>query len=209
LALPFRGFARISRPALRVLNGMANLCLRLVKVQPQDELAQVHGPEELSILLAQSREHGLLPEPEHRIMTGVLELQATTLEQVMRPIKDLVTIDMDDTAADVERVSLQSGRSRLVVLEESRPVGIVHVRDAVQATCTGYPQAVRELMYPSETMPHDQVLLDAVGIMRRKHAQVALVTDARGIVTGFIALEDLLEKILGEFNDETDRMQHR
>ena len=209
LALPFRGFAWISRPALRVLNGMANLCLRLVKVQPQDELAQVHGPEELLILLAQSREHGLLPEPEHRIMTGVLELQATTLEKVMRPIKEVVTIGVDDTAADVERVSLQRGHSRLVVLEGARPVGIVHVRDAVRTTSAGRSPAVRELMHPPETMPHDQVLLDAVGIMRRKRAQVALVTDAQTTVIGLIALEDLLEKILGEFNDETDRMQLR
>lgn len=209
LALPFRGFAWISRPALRVLNAMANLCLRLFKVQPQDELAQVHGPEGLLILLAQSREHGLLPEPEHRIMTGVLELQATTLGTVMRPITEVVTIALTDTAADVERVSRKSGRSRLVVLEGTRPVGIVHVRDAVRATSTGHPLAVRELMHPPETMPHDQVLLDAVGVMRRKRAQIALVTDARGIVTGLTALEDLLEKILGEFNDETDRMQLR
>lgn len=209
LALPFRGFAWISRPALRVLNAMANLCLRLFKVEPQDEIAQVHGPEELLILLAQSREHGLLPEPEHRIMTGVLELQRTTLETVMRPIKDVVSIGATDTASDVERVSLESGRSRLVVLEGTRPVGIVHVRDAVRATSAGQPLAVRELMHPPETMPHDQVLLDAVGVMRVKRAQVALVTDAHGVITGLTALEDLLERILGEFNDETDRRQVR
>jgi len=209
LALPFRGFAWISRPALHVLNGMANLCLRLVKVQPQDELAQVHGPEELVILLAQSREHDLLPEPEHRILTGVLDLQATTLGAVMRPIKEVVTIGVTHTAADVERVSLHSGRSRLVVLEGTRPVGIVHVRDAVRATASGQPLAVRELMHPPETMPYDKVLLDAVGVMRRKRAQVALVTDARGAVTGLTALEDLLERILGEFNDETDHVQLR
>jgi CBS domain containing-hemolysin-like protein len=209
LALPFRGFAWISRPALRVLNGMANLCLRLVKVEPQDEIAQAHGPEELLILLAQSREHGLLPEPEHRIMTGVLVLQVTTLEEVMRPISEVVTIGVDDTAADVERVSLQSGRSRLVVLDGNRPVGIVHVRDAVRATSTGHPLAVRQILNPPETMPHDQVLLDAVGVMRRKRVQVSLVSDAQGTVIGLTALEDLLEKILGEFNDETDPLQLR
>lgn len=209
LALPFRGFAWVSRPALRVLNGMANLCLRLVKVQPQDELAQVHGPEELLILLAQSREHGLLPESEHRIMAGVLELQRTTLDMVMRPIDDVVTIARTGTAADVERVSRQTGRSRLVVLEGNRPVGIVHVRDAVRATHTGRPVTVRELMHPPETMPHDEVLLDAVGVMRRHRAQVALVTGASGTVIGLTALEDLLEKILGEFNDETDPAANR
>jgi len=64
-------------------------------------------------------------------------------------------------------------------------------------------------MHPAETMPHNEVLLDAVGVMRRKRAQVALVTDAHGTVIGLTALEDLLEKILGEFNDETDRMQLR
>ena len=60
LALPFRAFAWVARPVLPVLNGLANAMLRLVRVQPQDELAQVHGPDELRILLEQSREHGLL-----------------------------------------------------------------------------------------------------------------------------------------------------
>src|SRR5215207_7288950 len=50
LALPFRVFTRLFRPVLLALNGMANACLRLVKVTPQDELAQAHGPDELRIL---------------------------------------------------------------------------------------------------------------------------------------------------------------
>lgn len=209
LALPFRGFAWIARPALRALNGMANLCLRLVKVEPQDQLAQAHGPEDLQILLAQSREHGLLPDPDHRLLAGVLELQRTTLAAVVRPLSEVVTIGLREAASDVERVSLASGRSRLVVVDGTRPVGIVHVRDAVLATSQGQQTPVRDLMSEAELMSHDLVLLAAVGVMRSRREQIALVTDARGEVVGLTALEDLLERILGEFNDETDHVPAR
>jgi Hemolysins and related proteins containing CBS domains len=85
LALPFRAFARVSRPALAVLNGLANTCLRAVRVTPQNELAQVHGPEELRILLEESREHGLLPAHDHQLLTAALALQNRTIETVMVP----------------------------------------------------------------------------------------------------------------------------
>lgn len=211
LALPFRSFTWLARPALRVLNGIANGALRLVRVQPQDELAQVHGPDELRLLLAQSSAHGLLGEPDHRLLVSVLDLRSTRLTEVMRPLGEAVTVPLDATAAEVERVSLASGRSRLVVHDEGRPRGLVHVRDAVRSAGRGGDAGVRELMHRAETLPGELSLLEAVGRMRRTRSQLALVTaegtgsgPGAGTAVGLVALEDLLERVLGEFEDETD-----
>ena len=211
LALPFRSFTWLARPALRVLNGIANGCLRLVRVQPQDELAQVHGPDELRLLLAQSSAHGLLAEPDHRLLVSVLDLRSTTLSDVMRPLGEAVMVPLEATAAEVERVSLSSGRSRLVVHDGGQPRGLVHVRDAVRSAGRGGDAGVRELMHRPEILPGDLSLLEAVGRMRRARSQLALVTDDStgpgadaGTAVGLVALEDLLERVLGEFEDETD-----
>jgi CBS domain containing-hemolysin-like protein len=72
LVLPFRAFAKMARPVLRGLNAFANACLRLFKVTPQDELAQVHGPAELKILLDTSAQHGTLPDAEQQMLTAML-----------------------------------------------------------------------------------------------------------------------------------------
>ncbi|MGH3736905.1 MAG: hemolysin family protein [Micromonosporaceae bacterium] len=203
LAVPFRAFARISRPALAVLNGLANACLRAVRITPQNELAQAHGPDELRMLLQESREHGLLPAHDHRLLTAALALQHRTISTVMTPAEQIVAVDAHASAPDIERVSRLAGRSRLAVREADRIAGIVHVREAVRATTAGRPATAADLMTPTLTLQADRTLLAAVRAMREHRAQVALVSD-NGTTTGLVALEDVLEQLIGEFDDETD-----
>ncbi|MFD0821030.1 hemolysin family protein, partial [Micromonospora zhanjiangensis] len=149
LALPFRAFARVARPLLFLLNGLANGVLRLVRVHPQDQLAQVHGPDELRMLLERSREEGTLGAAQHELLTSMLELQGTTVAQVMEPVDRIVTVHRDDDATRIERVSRDSGRSRLAVLGRPGEVcGVVHVREAVRATTTGRAATAGDLMSP-------------------------------------------------------------
>lgn len=202
LALPFRAYARLLRPILLALNGMANVLVRMVGVTPQDTAAQAHGPDELRILLRESREQGYLPEQQHQMLSGALKVQSTTVADVMVSRADIVTVADDADVVEIERVSHGSGRSRLVVVSEDHPVGMVHIRDVVRAA----DEAVaRELMWSPVKLPVDHTVAAAVTAMRQQRAQLALVTDRDSVVVGLVALEDLLEEIIGEFDDETDR----
>ncbi|ROO58871.1 CBS domain containing-hemolysin-like protein [Micromonospora sp. Llam0] len=207
LALPFRAFARVSRPVLSGLNAIANAVLRAFRVEPQDQLAQVHGPDELRILLEQSREHGLLPADQHELLAKMLQLERTTVRDVMQPVDQVVAVARTDTAERVEELSRGSGRSRLVVCGEAGDlIGIVHVRDAVRAnTCDGAPTA-ESLMSRPFLLPATATVTEAVAAMRADQVQLALVTNGAGAdrPIGFVALEDLLEEVIGEFDDETD-----
>lgn len=207
LALPFRAFARVSRPVLSLLNAVANAILRLVKVNPQDQLAQAHGPEELRMLLEQSREHGLLGAEQHRMLTSMLELQGTKVADVMEPFGEIVTVGREDPAERVEAVSRDSGRSRLAVVDPTGDVvGLVHVREAVRVTTAGRTATAGELMSDAFTLPATASVAEAVAAMRGVQVQLALVRNGGGPTrpVGFVALEDLLEEVIGEFDDETD-----
>jgi CBS domain containing-hemolysin-like protein len=235
LALPFRAFARLTRPALMVFNGLANGVLRLVKVEPQDHLAQAHGPEELRILLKQSREHGTLAADQEQLLTSMLQLQRTTVASVMQPFGEMVTVPANATAERIEAISRGCGRSRLAVVAphagdvragerggddgpsrrggayagggrqspNGELVGLVHVRDAVRATTFGRPATAAELMTEPFVLPAKATVTEAVAAMRADRAQLALVSAGERTV-GFVALEDLLEEVIGEFDDETD-----
>jgi len=207
LALPFRAFARVSRPVLSVLNAMANAILRVFGVEQQDQLAQVHGPDELRILLEQSREHGLLGAEQHELLTSMLELQGTTVAQVMESFSTMVTVGRDDPAERIEQVSRDSGRSRMAVVDADGDVcGLVHVREAVRVVTNGRVATAGELMTPAFTLPATSSVTEAVAAMRARQSQLALVRNGGGPSRpiGFVALEDLLEEVIGEFDDETD-----
>jgi CBS domain containing-hemolysin-like protein len=205
LALPFRGFTYAFRPLLLVLNTLANACVRLLNVTPQNELANAHGPDELRLLIQSSREHGTLDAPEHDLLTAMLALQNTTVAQVMTPTSRLSTVQASATAREVELVSLREGRSRLaVVITGTEICGIVHVRDAARATTRGGATLrASDLMTEPLRLPADTPVAAAIRIMREKRSQLAVVQGAEGPV-GVVALEDLLEEVIGEFDDETD-----
>ncbi|HWG98402.1 MAG TPA: hemolysin family protein [Pilimelia sp.] len=205
LAVPFIGFITVFRPFLTALNGLANACLRLVRVQPQDELAQVHSPDELRVLIETSREHGTIAAAEHELLTAMLKVESMTVAQVMVPTDRIVTVPAGHGAREVERRSLQTGRSRLAVTGPGGEiVGFVHVREAARATTEGRRVTVAELMSPPRTIAATTPVLVAIRSMRADRAQLSLVTGPDGRVVGLVALEDLLEEVIGEFDDETD-----
>ena len=206
LAMPFRAFTWVSRPLIWCLNALANLGLRAFGVKPVDTVSAQHGPGELQLLLAQSHRHGVLPDVEHAMLTGALKLEEETIASVMFPLELAVAVPDTGTAADVEALCRETGRSRLFVTDPTgQIIGLVHVRDAVRATASGAVEyAVPDLLQETVTLPATLPLIDAVHRMRDERAQLALVSGAEGAVVGLISLEDLLEQILGEFDDETD-----
>jgi CBS domain containing-hemolysin-like protein len=204
LALPFRAFTRVVRPGLNVLNGLANATLKLVGVQPQDQLAQAHGPQEMNILLERSEAEGLIEAEQTALLTSMLRLQEKTVADVLIPDDQLVTVTPLSRAIEVEQASRHSGRSRLAVVGEDGVVaGVVHVREAIRATTAGRDVTAADLMDSPFTLTADVTVTDAVTAMRTGRAQLAMITSL-GRRVGFVAMEDLLEQVIGEFDDETD-----
>ncbi|WP_433017324.1 hemolysin family protein [Kribbella sp. CA-294648] len=206
LALPFRGFTYVFRPLLTVLNGMANLCLRLIKVTPQNELANAHGPDELRLLIESSREHGTLEEPEHELLTAMLALQNTTVAQVLTPTAQLSTVPASAAAREVELISRREGHSRLAVVTPGTTAvcGIVHVSDAARATTRGGTTLrASDLMTEPLRLAAGTPVAAAIRLMRERRSQLAVVQEGDEPL-GVVALEDLLEEVIGEFDDETD-----
>ncbi|MCS7475951.1 hemolysin family protein [Umezawaea endophytica] len=205
LALPFRAFARSVRWLLTTLNALTNGLLRLVKVEPQDELAQAHRPEDLRVLVRQSGEHGLIPEGQQRLLTRMLQLQQTTLTQVVVHVDEVLKVTETTTATEVEDLSRRCGRSRFPVTDANgRFVGLVHIREVVRATAAGANPPSRDLMTTPLRLSADLPVARAVTAMRDHRAQLALVVAPNDDVVGIAALEDLLEELIGEFEDETD-----
>jgi CBS domain containing-hemolysin-like protein len=200
-------YTKVARPALALLNGMANGCLRLIGVQPQDELAQAHGPQELRLLIASSGEHGTLDPPQHDLLTSMLAIADTRVAQVMTPSDRIVAVPASATARQIECASRSAGRSRLAVRDsDGAVVGIVHLRDAARVTTAGHDSIAAELMTTPFTLTHGTPVAAAVRAMREHRAQLAVVVEPAGHTVGLVALEDLLEELIGEFDDETDRI---
>jgi len=208
LARPFRAFALVFRPFIRLLNLLANGLVRLCGVTPQDELAQVHSPGDLLMLVEESAREGHLGTESETLLSRALDLSGLDAQAAMIPRPDVVAVRAEAGVVELERIASTSGRSRIPVYtgELDRVRGILHIKDLLalapqdRATATAGSLARPALLVP-ESRPLEDLMLD----MRQQRQHVALVVDEYGAVSGLVALEDVLEELIGEFEDESDR----
>ena len=141
------GFVRVLRPVIALLNALANGVLRLVRVEPQDEVSSTYTRAEVAGLIAESREEGLLEEQDYARLSGALDFTDDTVASVLLTADRLVTLPEGATPVDLQRVCAETGFSRFPVLRGRQLVGYVHVKDAIPAeSVEGLPRANERLL---------------------------------------------------------------
>jgi len=208
LARPFRGFVLLLRPVIRLLNITANALVRMVGVEPQDELAMAHSAADLLLLLEESADHGELAHDEHKMLARSLELSGLTAGSAMTPRRKVVAIEAGQPAEAVAALVRSTGRSRIVVYEGDldHGLGVLHAKDVLLLEPALRTTTVaRDLARPVAVTHEGHLLEDLLLEMRTARQHLAVVVDERGVVAGIVTMEDVLEELIGDFDDESDR----
>jgi len=208
LAVPNRAYVTLFGPLLRILNTIANACVRLLGIEPRDELATAASAEELAVMLSASREEGLIEEVAHQLLSGALDLPDRSITTVMVPRDGVVWLPRAATPEEAEALVVSSGHTRLVVAGESVDdvLGFVHAKDLLtiprHARSVRLPLGrVRRMLLVSEQTSLDDALL----AMQQARLHMAVVTDGEGRTLGIATLEDVIEALVGDIRDESDR----
>jgi CBS domain containing-hemolysin-like protein len=208
LAVPFRGFAVVVRPIIVMLNMMANGLVRLFGVTPQDELAMAHSAADLMLLLDESADQGSIDAEEHQLFSKSLTLSGRDAEDAMVPRRKIVAVPAEASADEMAISARTSGRSRIVVYEGDLDhiVGIFHIKDLLTIPPSQRVElTAKDLARPAKAVHESRSLEDVLVDMRSSRQHLFIVVDEHGIVSGVIALEDVIEELIGDFEDESDR----
>jgi len=202
---PLVAFAAVTQPFIALVNGMANGLLRLFGVKSARALDRVHSPEELRLLVMQSRAQGALDESDSAMLAGVFDFHEKRARDVMRPRTDIVAVDVDSNEDDVWQLMRTERYSRYPVYEHTLDdvIGVLVAKDlwlADPSKAFDLRSFVRKPLYVPDTRPAVRVLDD----LRRSRAHMAVVLDEYGGTAGIVTLEDLVEEVIGDINDEYD-----
>jgi CBS domain containing-hemolysin-like protein len=190
LALPMRAFMFVTRPLLVALNGMANWCLHRVGVEPVDEMAAGRNPDDLRQLVDHSERAGALDSERRDQLVMALELDRAPISSLVHG--DPAGVQCTDTVETIREVSRTSGHLRLVVFADGEVVGFVHVRDTLgRAEETTARDLLREVLSFDAETP----VFAALGVMREKRGQLALVTSG-GSLLGLVTMQDVVDRLL-------------
>jgi magnesium and cobalt exporter, CNNM family len=195
--------ATVLRPLVIVINGIARWVLRRFGVRLQDEVSSTYTREEVAALVEESRGEGLLAAEEYDRLSGALGFSEKTVHAVVMEPATLTTVRRGSTAAEVEDLCAQTGYSRFpVVGSDEELIGYLHIKDVLEYDNGGRDLPVADKwIRPLARVREDDLLSDALETLQRRGAHMARVVDHEGGVRGLIALEDVIEELVGEIRD--------
>jgi CBS domain containing-hemolysin-like protein len=208
VAAPLILFSWITRPFTELLNWSSNVVIRMLGIKkPSTEHDRVHSPEELRMLVEQSRKTGGLGAGDARLLEGVFEFSEKNAREVMTPRTAIVALPAEASLAEAADRVAAAGRSRYPVTGESLDdvVGIVHAKDILRGLLSGSEAPVQDIARPAFFVPGTREVEDVLADMKRQKVHLAIVLDEFGGTAGLVTMEDLLEEIVGPIYDEYDQ----
>ena len=202
VAGPLMVFQKIASPLVALTSASANGLSRLFGIKNADERQNV-SEEEIKYMVTDNDE---LLEDEKRMIHDILDLGDMTVHEIMTPRVDVMFAEDTDTVRQTVERMRGTGYSRLPVYHEDidRIVGIVHFKDLVAPLMDGKEQ-VAEYAYEAMFVPETKDLFPLLAEMQTNRQQMAIVVDEYGGTDGLITVEDIVEEVVGEIVDETDR----
>lgn len=167
--------------------------------------------QELRAIAAMARSSRLIGHREERIILGAMELQSRSIRTIMIPTEHVTTLDANVSLADNLITAHLDMHTRFpVVSQKDDPqtiIGYANFKDII-ATMRMVPHepTFRSIIRPILSLKDDERIAVSLEQMMREHTHIALVRDAGGRVVGMVTLKDILEELVGEIEDEYDRL---
>jgi CBS domain containing-hemolysin-like protein len=204
-------FVQIFRPIIIGLTALATGVLKLLHIHPASEIGDVTDRDSVAALIGESSEEGLLETSQQELLTGALAFEETMAHVVKLTLEDLVTVKPEVTPIQVEQLVAATGYSRFPVRDDHPTtgtdlIGYIHLADVLAADPAHRDRPVdRRWILPLRDIPTTATLQTALAMLRSTNSHLARLIDEDGQTQGVVALEDILEELVGEVADATRR----
>lgn len=206
VAYPLRFLMLILKPLIFVIGHVVKLFARLWDDGAEKEPSVTE--EELVSIIESVADDGVIDEERSELLQSALEFSSTTAQEILTPRTDMIAIDIDDDRDSIIEEIVNSPYSRIPVYEETvdNIIGILHIGSFMKELVSNRDADIRksliEVYYVFQTMKLPQIFSE----LKKRHLQMAIVTDEYGGTMGCITLEDVLEELVGEIWDESDEV---
>lgn len=207
--LPMRWSLAAFRPFISLLNGSATGMLRLFGIDTSGH-RHIHSPDEIELLIVESRDGGLLEPDEHRRLRRALRLGLRTASELMVPLSRLTMLPVDTPWPEVVRVVAASPFSRIPVFRGStdKVIGTLRVKDLVyQYVIDGVGSPLERLVRPVVRVPHDLPADRVIALLRDRRVHQAVVVDGSDTVIGLLTIQDVIGAFLNTASSRTDEVR--
>ncbi|MBX7152197.1 hemolysin family protein [bacterium] len=205
IAFPLKLFYVVFKPFIFLLNGSANLILRLIGIHPAGEQL-THSEEEIRLLIADGKKSGVIDATEYKLIENIFNFTETTVKEIMVPRTEVFALDLANGFQENFKLAVESGFTRIPVFRDTIDTlaGILYVKDLfkidLSAQDTDLEKILRPLYFAPETTSINRVMQDFM----QQRVHMGIVIDEFGGTSGIVTMENILERIVGQIQDEYD-----
>ncbi|OGQ72151.1 MAG: hypothetical protein A3G94_04520 [Deltaproteobacteria bacterium RIFCSPLOWO2_12_FULL_60_16] len=206
VAHPIDLLSRLTSFPVRILTASSNAVLWLFGGKDAGGASFV-SEEEVKSLIREGAAKGIFDETEKELIHSVFEFADTPVKAVMVPRTEIHAVDVKTPRDEILKSFVESGFSRIPVYDGDmdRVVGILYNKDIFRALQEKGEFRAQDLLHPPFFVPSSLPISQLLKELQRKRSAMAIVVNEFGEVEGLATLEDLLEEIVGEIRDESDR----
>ncbi|HEY1381249.1 MAG TPA: hemolysin family protein [Gemmataceae bacterium] len=207
VAQPLVVFAKLTRPLVVLMNGTGMLILRRFGFHPAHGEQMVHSVAELSMIVEDTEEAGLLDAVRADVVQKVFRLSGKTVRDCMVPRDRMAALALNAPSEEALELVRRTGHTRLPVYdgEVDNIVGIVNTKDLLYLFTLAGVVVLDDCVYRPLFLKPEEDVATALQLFRKARRPMAIVRDDAGKVHGLITLEDVVEEIVGDIEDEHDR----
>jgi CBS domain containing-hemolysin-like protein len=206
VSFPLRLFYIIFKPAIWVLNNFANMMLRIIGVKPPSEGSEMHSPEELKYIIAESSRSGMIDDTEQKMIENVFDFAETQVKQIMIPRNKIIAVEVNMSKNETIDTIIEEGYSRMPVYEGNidNIIGMVFAKDILRLLKNSEDFRLKDILRKPYFVSEDSMIDDLLRSLQKRKMHIAVVLNEFGGTAGLVTLEDILEEIVGEIQDEYD-----
>ncbi len=206
---PLYFFHKLGYPVIILFNRTARAILSLLGVKPANETDLAHSEEELRMILSASQRGGVLNQMESELIDNVFDFADRLAREIMVPRQDMICLYLEDSFEENLKVVRETNHTRYPLCQGDKDnvVGMIHIRDLMDFDLfRSQDRDLRIVMREILVVPESMSVAKLLQLMRRRRIHQAVVADEYGGTAGLVALEDVLEEIVGEIEDEHDEI---
>ena len=190
-------------PLVWLVNGIANGMLKLMGISHEDAADDHLSHEELRTVVNEGSQISAHPQ---NMMLGILDLEKVSVEDIMVPRTEIFGIDIDDDLDDIIEQIRSSQHTRIPVFKTDidKIIGVLHARNAAKfLTQSEFNKAaILQVVDEAYFVPENQSLQTLLFNFQQRKQRLGMVVDEYGDIQGIVAIEDILEEIVGEFTTD-------
>lgn len=210
LSRPLILYSKLMYPLIFILNGSANIFVRLFGFQAATESDEVHSEDELRHILTKSYQKGEINRSEYTYVDRIFEFDNRTAKEIMIPRTEMEVLDVNDSIKTVIREMRHNRFTRYPVIDDDKDhvLGIIHMKEFFYEDVE-QQGSLRPFIRPALKVFENVPIHDLLVKMKKERTHMAVLMDEYGGTAGIVTVEDILEEIVGEIRDEFDHEEER